>query len=499
MKVIAQVPVHQYHVIFETINDATTEFLDYTLSSLDLTLSYKTLSPVHMKCQNRTVIASFQLNIGVYSEHANRDDLEKNLSATFSNDRRLEIYGVGNQSIDIFITDKCFPKEIFNTMFFMCDEQFMLFQHTQMEYKTIKTFYADLAVNDLLWCPQVELNSTEYSFENNSNNVMVVANNKTLTQSEYQQTLKGTLKVCIFNYKRLQTTSHIASSTTGLLSLICTCISLTFLVMSVVVYIANPHFRTAVSRNNITLALNLMVAQTLFEFGAEQIEFPLMCLIIGFLSHYFWLSSVFWMNACVINLLYTICFPLHSRAQSELNIYIFLCLYCFITPGVIVMITSLSNYLVLGFSGYGRGICYLSNATSRIYGLAVPVGILVCVNVLLFLYTIITIYRLPKLKSTSKNKISMIMCINLSTITGASWLFGYAYEATGFIGFAYMFSIFLGSIGLFLFLTFFAIKIKRGLCDYVLGRCVCSRPVACESTSTVTELAVSSGDVNGHM
>ncbi|XP_041357467.1 uncharacterized protein LOC121374431 [Gigantopelta aegis] len=421
MDVTMQIPLSKTSKITPYIFRAIDELKRDIISRFNLSYAIKKAHAVHIECINDTVTVAYTMQLRVYSSNALRDDLEKNLSDYFRKNLFSEVYFVDNQTVEFSINDNTcstwYSASVIN--FVMCNGRLMLFGSMEDGQPDFIRHYADLMVNDMLWCAQVELNSTEYSVEDNSSIIVIEATNRTLTQSEYQLTDSGTVKACLFDFQRNQTVlpPNISSTISGLLSMICTSISLAFLIISVMVYIVIPDLRTDVSRNNICLALNLIAAQTFF-----------------------------------------------------------------ISPSIIVTITALSNYFMSGFSGYGHGICYLSNASSRVYGLAIPVGILVCANIVLFIYTIITICRLPKLKSTSNNKVSMIMCVNLSTITGAAWVFGYAYEATGFIGFAYAFSVFLGSIGLFLFMSFFANKFKESLRENVLCTCCtcCTKSVTSE-------------------
>ena len=479
MDATTQISLFEAPMLTEYIIRATNQLMTQIISTYNLDFIHERVFVTHYECNTNTVSVHYKIDLYLDLCCDPRDDLEKNLSQVFRKHLFSELNVVANNIVEYSISSTCPSWNKIDSVT-ICEGQTIYFESEDGLKNTIKR-YADLVVNDMLWCPQVELNSTEYSVEENSGNIRIKATQRTLTQTEYQLTDKKTVKICLSDYQQVLSVAppNISVTSSGLLSLICTSISLAFLVASIFMYAIVPNLRTDVSRYNMTLAFNLIAAQTLFEFGSELIHLPLTCQIIGILAHYFWLSSVFWMNACIINLFYKMCFPFHSRGHSDVKLLSLLSLYSFITPGVIVMITSLSNYLVLGFSGYGRGICYLSNARSRIYGLAVPVGILVCVNILLFLYTLITIYRLPNLKSTSTNKVSIIMCVNLSTITGVSWILGFAYEATGFVGFAYAFSVFLGSIGLFLFMTFFANKLKDNLSAKALSRC-CSESVKVE-------------------
>ncbi|ESO96888.1 hypothetical protein LOTGIDRAFT_159637 [Lottia gigantea] len=249
---------------------------------------------------------------------------------------------------------------------------------------------------------------------------------------------------------------NISATPLGILSVVCTCISLLFLIITFVFYCTVKYMRNVVGVNVMGLIINLFIAQLVYEFGLELFDYPVLCKAMGISIHYFWLSSTFWMNCCTIVLFMKLSFPLHSRAFTTKYILLRSSLYCTFTPLVIVVITIVVNMSNNGTIGYAnRAICYMSYANDRRYAFALPLGLLILTNIGLFSYTFIKI-RVDQVESTinKENKINILACLKLSVITGAAWIFVFIYEATGVIAFAYLFTLLVGAQGVVIFLTF---------------------------------------------
>ncbi|ESO96891.1 hypothetical protein LOTGIDRAFT_159640 [Lottia gigantea] len=343
------------------------------------------------------------------------------------------------------------------------------------EVKKALKFIEFIPLSKLLTCTLILVNSSQVTHEPRI--LTLLHNNVTLSSGEFEiqddqfvvcteDFLFGTsIDECSPTDVHQNTTNgtrdgNISATPLGILSVVCTCISLLFLIITFVFYCIVKDLRNVVGVNVMGLIINLFIAQLVYEFGLELFDYPVLCKAMGISNHYFWLSATFWMNCCTIVLFMKLSFPLHSRAFTTKYILLRSSLYSTITPLVIVVITIVVNMSNNGTIGYGnRAKCYMSYANDRRYAFALPLGLLIITNVGLFSYTFIKI-RVDQVESTinKENKINILACLKLSVITGVAWIFAFIYEATGAIVFAYLFTILVGTQGVVIFLAFVANK-----------------------------------------
>ena len=88
-----------------------------------------------------------------------------------------------------------------------------------------------------------------------------------------------------------------------LLSLVCVCLSIACLLVTIVIYTAFSELHSQPGINNIILCACLLLAQVFYQFGAGQSSLKSWaCALIGGICHFMWLSLIFSMNACCIQM-----------------------------------------------------------------------------------------------------------------------------------------------------------------------------------------------------
>ncbi|KAK6177881.1 hypothetical protein SNE40_012756 [Patella caerulea] len=332
-----------------------------------------------------------------------------------------------------------------------------------------------LQLNKLMTCTHVSLNSTEVEHKPTENSLMLLRNNLTLTEGEYKSRYEQFV-VCLDDYLKGTSVDYckpivggnqtVAWTPLGITSVVCTCISLLFLIITLIFYCVIKNLRNVVGVNVMGLIVTLIFTQVFYEFGLEMTDYQNLCQAMGILIHYFWLSAIFWMNACTLVLFLKLSFPLKSRSFTTGQIFRRSCIYSTLSPLIIVGFTLGINYGMDGNSGYGgTHSCYIRSINERRFAFALPLGLLVLINIVLFSYTFIKI-RATHMESAMnrENKINILACLKLSVITGASWIFAFVYEATRAIVFAYLFTILVGCLGLVLFITFIVNKRVCQIC-----------------------------------
>ena len=153
------------------------------------------------------------------------------------------------------------------------------------------------------------------------------------------------------------------------------------------------------------LCVSLMCAQLLLQFGIGQKNAvpDWTCSTIGILIHFFWLNTVAWMNICCLHC-YRVFRNMTEKQNNNFSLkttskYIAYSTLFAIVP-VIANITS--NMLKDEPDiGYGKMFCYISEKRSVFMTFALPLIVLLLINIALFIAIVVKIKRLPAVKISS--------------------------------------------------------------------------------------------------
>ena len=281
-------------------------------------------------------------------------------------------------------------------------------------------------------------------------------------------------------------------SAQGNLTLVCTIISVLCLILTLITYSFFQELRTQPGINTMALVTCLIVAQALFQFGIGQSDSvpDWICKTIGVLIHFSWLMVLFWMNVCSVHMfLVFIAIQKITVRKKSLKQTVIYTVYTVLASGIMVVINivvSLSRQ-DMGGIGYGGKVCYITDYRMVGYVFAVPVGVIVVVNLALFIAVVIKMWRLPAVNSETKHTRNYFaIYAKLSTLTGITWAFGFAHAFTGITALEYVFIIFNASQGTFISLAFVFNKRVIHLYRNLLGRtktCL-SRRLSTKKTKT---------------
>ena len=334
-----------------------------------------------------------------------------------------------------------------------------------------------LQSNKQLSCPRVVLDSALFTIKYGNNKtfdfpvLVLLKTQTTLEDEDFQKLENGSAVICLDDYMKASfqvdvpcnSVLGVAQATIlGVLSFACTSVSLLFLAITFLTYCLFSSMRTIGGVCNMGLVVTMFAAQALYEFGVEQNEDVIVCQIIGILIHFLWLAAVFWMNASTFVLFLKLSFPLRCRHFSDnpMKLFAFAALYANGTSALIVGLNVIVSIASRGETGYGGNICYLNTMFSKLYFFKIPLGILISINICLFIFTICRLRRHRSISSTRDSKINLFSCVKLSVITGLVWLSSYLYEIFHITAFAYLFTLLVGSQGV---LFFIAIVVNRNV------------------------------------
>ncbi|KAK3090496.1 hypothetical protein FSP39_012296 [Pinctada imbricata] len=247
----------------------------------------------------------------------------------------------------------------------------------------------------------------------------------------------------------------------SVLSLVCGVLSVIFLFVAFLIYTCNPKLQNIPGKNLISLISALLMAQLLFILAPLFTNSSPWCAVIAIIIHYSFLSSFFWMNVMSFDIFFTFSAGFKrsgDRGQSSKR-FKYYSLYAWSVPCVLLTICviidvwSTSDYRPL----YGDVVCWISSPKALLVFFLVPLGIILFSNIIFFVITAKNIYvsehntaKILKKKESCK----LLIYIKLSVAMGMTWIFGFVATGANNIVWWYLFIIFNGLQGVFIFMSF---------------------------------------------
>ncbi len=279
--------------------------------------------------------------------------------------------------------------------------------------------------------------------------------------------VNSSVLVCAYNFSQTYTYSESVFNydiAQGILSFVGQVISILSLSLLLFVYGTNTPLRTVPGKCLMCLAFTLCLAQFLFIIGGFAHNLGGFCYALAIFTHFFFLSSFFWMNTMAFDVWRTFHTQFTRLSGSDrLKKFTAYCLYAFFVPAFIVLLSIIFDNVALNNvpkPHYGDGFCWINNKKALLYLFALPLFILLGINIVFFVMAVYNIYKvaqgtkiLRKKKSGAKKK-RVILYIKLSSIMGLTWTFGFLASFTGSTVLWYFFIIFNTLQGLFICVAF---------------------------------------------
>lgn len=208
------------------------------------------------------------------------------------------------------------------------------------------------------------------------------------------------------------------------------------------------------------LSCHLLVAHSLYLFGMNATYNTVLCVGIGLLTHYFWLGSVLWMHICTLDIFRIFYYHVNNLSISNrmklLKRYLLYSIsVCCLFLTINIVYFFVSDNSTLGYLGYGGDRCYITKAAMILYTFAVPVGIIILLNMILLCFVIFRFETAQQVDSETKiDRPMLIIYTKISIITGMTWVFGFLHQGTLIDALSYIFIILNASQALFIFLSF---------------------------------------------
>ncbi|XP_052214073.1 adhesion G-protein coupled receptor G6-like [Dreissena polymorpha] len=206
------------------------------------------------------------------------------------------------------------------------------------------------------------------------------------------------------------------------------------------------------------LSLSLLLAMLVFLIGVKQTHNNVVCIVVAILLHYLIIVSFMWMLMEAI-LQYLTFVKILGTYITRFTLKTVLPAWGLPMIPVIAVL-SVDPGLYRG----GPKYCWM-DLPAFFYAFAIPVSVIILTNVIIFIVTVISIFRRGKGLRSNQKKHKMAMTNLQAAITsfillGLTWLFGYLAIADARLIFQYVFTILNSLQGFFIFVLFVLRKKK---------------------------------------
>ena len=326
--------------------------------------------------------------------------------------------------------------------------------------------------NKLYLCPFLELKATELPMEMDNGFLYFNGDRSKIFFENWEFNQTGnTIQLCVKDFKALSGGNKIKNSMISpkqLLAFFCVCLSVVCLLITIITYLIFPELHSQPGINNLILCISLLFAQTIYQFGVGQRSISVSaCAVVGAICHFLWLSVMFAMNICTVEMFFA--FKTVSKLPAKFcwnktirNIlFVILCSSTLVIVNIVVSLSRSGG----NHSGYGGSICYLSSHLMQLITFFVPSIGTVTANILLFSFVVIKIGT-THISSANLNQERNYLGIyaRLSTLTGITWTFGFLQYFLHEDILEYIFIVLNASQGVFIMLAFVFNKKICALC-----------------------------------
>ena len=482
------------------------EYFTLALSS-KLGLKNMTLDEFHllsnMSCNrydnfNMTFAMKFLLHMSLFiEEYVHRARTETILNAIVDEMHEIDVDHQliklqAESSIEAFSTPTLINKANFQDTCFIQYTQEKAFE----PYRNFRT----VSASKLLLCEQLELDKEEFSIKLFKMEATVSAINKVLIFNQFYLMPKGVTRVCIDDLKELVDNPskgihvHPLKDALGIVTLVCTCLSLVCLLLTFCIYCLCSKLRTIPGCNNMCLIVSLFIAQASFQFGNNSFDNTMPCYIIGMITHVAWLSLFCWMNVCSFHMFRTFSFHnvVPNQSTNKLATMVRYSTYAFGLPIIVVGANAIITGYITGWIsfGYGHVKCFVDDFVSFSVTFLAPVCLICLLNLIFFSITAYKIKQTPRVQS-SQDKRHFDVYIRLFVITGVTWIFVIVESFLPISSLSFVTTVLNGCQGVYLFVSYVSNErawklIKENLSQCLVGRVHAKLKLRVLETSTTS-------------
>ncbi|CAH1792406.1 unnamed protein product, partial [Owenia fusiformis] len=316
------------------------------------------------------------------------------------------------------------------------------------------------------------------SFELLTNGSVFIIQSETLISPDEFMLLGNTVYVCVNEsaFEEKQVGVWKFDNTMGLLTIICSALSLVCLAIRLLLQPMVPLYQNFPGKLQFSLVLALFFAGVFFLIGPNCTHIKALCSALGVLIHWSYLAAFSW-TVIIARDMYMLFGPSSFSRSSERGVDVFI-MYSIFGWGVPIILVAIA--LGLDFSDidplykpmYGaEGLCWITQRYALIIFFTLPIALTIIINVGLFIPTAITLWKsMSKRAQTtnSKQEYPLGIYTKLFCLMGFTWIF--AFIAPYNVAFWYIFIVLNSSQGVYIFVAFvltkkvwISLSSKRGL------------------------------------
>nr|DBA31283.1 TPA: hypothetical protein GDO54_007159 [Pyxicephalus adspersus] len=258
-------------------------------------------------------------------------------------------------------------------------------------------------------------------------------------------------------------------------------VSLVALLLTFILLVIIRTLRSNIHNIHKNLVAALFFSELVFLIGINQTENPFVCTVIAILLHYFYMSTFAWMFVEGLHI-YRMLTEVRNIDTGHMRFYYV------VGYGIPAIITGLA--VGLDPQGYGNpDFCWLSVHDTLIWSFAGPIGIVVAINLVIFVLAIKTscgrrqrMFEKTGILSTLRTAFLLLLLIS------ATWLFGLMAVNSDVMTFHYLFAIFSCMQGLFIFFfhCIFNKEVRKQLKNTFTGKKVLADDTATTRATLLT-------------
>lgn len=269
--------------------------------------------------------------------------------------------------------------------------------------------------------------------------------------------------------------------THGYITLAGSLVSLACLLVKMVLQLLGPGPSKLPDQLISMLSFSIFAAQLLFLFVMVAARRRALCVLIGLLVHYFFLASFFWTSALALDLYSSVTALSEPSKRPRTRALCAYSAYCWLAPCLVVALSAAVDLWLLPAGhpvapGYGRGVCWISSRLALLAFFAAPIGIIVSVNMVLFVLCVVrisgTLTQADKLRrsaqSTSRSR--LLVYVKLALVMGATWTLGFVAPFARVQALWHAFVILNSLQGAFVFFAFTRLTLGHRLASWLQRR-----------------------------
>ena len=301
-------------------------------------------------------------------------------------------------------------------------------------------------------CTSIEFDEGEYERLNDTS-IFVYNSNKTY----YDVLFDGNVALVCIRVHKMTEFMYSNDPIEGWLSFVCGIVSIACLCITTIVYML-PKLRNQPGRLLLCLSISLCLAQLLFFIARKAEIDSVLCKTLGMLVHFFFLASFMWMNVMSFDVFKTFSASFINAKNSRKH-FAFYSLYVWLSSLIIISVCILLDEMTAWSyrPKYGVSACWISNSKGLMAFLLIPLAVVILLNLFFFALSVrsicVTKRKSSELLQTNRN-CEILIYIKLSTVMGLTWMFGYVATWVQNQVFWYLFVVFNGLQGLFIFCSF---------------------------------------------